>query len=162
MTHFVAAGLIAAAAHGVHAQQKRQSQARVSPFPYETVQLENGFRAYLVEAGAPGQIAFVSIVRTGSRDEVEDGKSGFAHFFEHMMFRGTKKYPLYDEETTKMGAFRNASTWADQTAFYIVANTEYLEQSSRRSSSCATTSARGPRRSAGALAMRSTMPSMGS
>jgi zinc protease len=27
-----------------------------------------------------------------------------------------------------MGAFRNASTWADQTAYYIVANTEYLEK----------------------------------
>jgi zinc protease len=103
-------------------------QDRVFPFPYETVQLENGFRAYLIKAGAPGQIAYVSIVRTGSRDEVEPGKSGFAHFFEHMMFRGTEKYPLYDEETTKMGAFRNASTWADQTAYYIVANTEYLEK----------------------------------
>jgi zinc protease len=128
MRHFVAAGLIAAAAHGVEAQQKPQPQARVFPFPYETVQLENGFRAYLIKAGAPGQIAYVSIVRTGSRDEVEAGKSGFAHFFEHMMFRGTEKYPLYDEETTKMGAFRNASTWADQTAYYIVANTEYLEK----------------------------------
>jgi hypothetical protein len=59
---------------------------------------------------------------------VEPGKSGFAHFFEHMMFRGTTKYPNYDAETTKMGAFRNASTWPDQTAYYIVANTEYLEK----------------------------------
>jgi zinc protease len=44
------------------------------------------------------------------------------------MFRGTEKYPNYDAETTKMGAFRNASTWPDQTAYYLVANTEYLEQ----------------------------------
>ncbi len=105
-----------------------QAQTRVFPFPYEIVELKNGFRAYLIKAGAPGQIAYVSIVRTGSRDEVEPGKSGFAHFFEHMMFRGTKKYPRYDEETTKMGAFRNASTWADQTAYYLVANTEYLDK----------------------------------
>jgi zinc protease len=101
---------------------------KVFPFPYETVQLENGFRAYLVKAGAPGQIAYVSIVRTGSRDEVEAGKSGFAHFFEHMMFRGTEKYPRYDDETTKLGAFRNASTFADQTVYYLVANSEYLEK----------------------------------
>jgi zinc protease len=67
-------------------------------------------------------------VRTGSRDEIEPGKSGFAHFFEHMMFRGTEKYPDFDAETTRMGAFRNASTWPDQTAYYIVANTEYLEK----------------------------------
>ena len=105
-----------------------QPTGKVFPFPYEVVELENGLRTYLIRAGAPGQIAYVSVVRTGSRDEVEPGKSGFAHFFEHMMFRGTEKYPNYDAETTRMGAFRNASTWADQTAYYIVANTEYLEK----------------------------------
>src|SRR5687768_11404597 len=126
--HFVAVGLIAAAAYGVEAQQKLQPQARVFPFPYETVQLENGFRAYLIKAGAPGQIAYVSIVRTGSRDEVEAGKSGFAHFFEHMMFRGTEKYPDFEGETTKMGAFRNGTTNQDRTLHYMVANTGYLEQ----------------------------------
>ena len=115
---------VCALAYPVNAQQKQG----VFPFPYETVTLENGFRAYLIKAGAPGQIAYVSVVRTGSRDEVEAGKSGFAHFFEHMMFRGTEKYPNYDAETNKMGAFRNASTWPDQTAYYMVANSEYLEK----------------------------------
>ena len=126
MKRFMAALAVFAACAALNAQTPNPT--RVFPFPYETVQLENGFRAYLIKAGAPGQIAYVSIVRTGSRDEIEPGKSGFAHFFEHMMFRGTEKYPHYDEETTKMGAFRNASTWADQTAYYIVANTEYLEK----------------------------------
>ena len=121
MKHLILAVLLAASA-------QTPAKTRVFPFPYETVQLENGLRAYLIKAGAPGQIAYVSVVRTGSRDEVEAGKSGFAHFFEHMMFRGTEKYPNYDAETTKMGAFRNASTWADQTAYYMVANTEYLEK----------------------------------
>jgi zinc protease len=129
MKQFVAAALIASTpalfAGGPSATSKSD---RVFPFPYETVELENGLRAYLIKAGAPGQIAYVSFVRTGSRDEVEPGKSGFAHFFEHMMFRGTEKYPNFDAETTKMGAFRNASTWPDQTAYYIVANTEYLEK----------------------------------
>jgi zinc protease len=36
----------------------------------------------------------VNMVRTGSRDEVEPGRSGFAHFFEHMMFRGTERTRL--------------------------------------------------------------------
>jgi zinc protease len=126
MKHFLAAALIAAGTSGYSGNAQRET--RVFPFPYESVELENGFRAYLIKAGAPGQIAYVSMVRTGSRDEVERGKSGFAHFFEHMMFRGTEKYPDYDGETTKMGAFRNASTWADQTAYYIVANSEYLER----------------------------------
>jgi zinc protease len=125
MKRFLAAAVIAAASV---TSAPAQSKGGVFPFPYETVALENGFRAYLIKAGAPGQVAYVSMVRTGSRDEVEPGKSGFAHFFEHMMFRGTEKYPDFDAETTKMGAFRNASTWPDQTAYYMVANTEYLEK----------------------------------
>lgn len=128
MKQFMAAALLATGALAPPSTAQSTSKDRVFPFPYETVELENGLRAYLVKAGAPGQVAYVSIVRTGSRDEVEPGKSGFAHFFEHMMFRGTEKYPNYDAETTKMGAFRNASTWADQTAYYMVANTEYLEK----------------------------------
>jgi hypothetical protein len=68
-------------------------EAGVFPFDYDRIRLDNGFTGYLIDAGAPGQIAFLTMVRTGSRDEVEPGKSGFAHFFEHMMFRGTEKYP---------------------------------------------------------------------
>jgi zinc protease len=100
----------------------------VFPFSSELLELENGFRAYFIPVPAPGQIAYISVVRTGSRDEVEKGKSGFAHFFEHMMFRGTEKYPRYDDELTSMGAFRNATTSSDQTWYYIVANNEYLDK----------------------------------
>ncbi len=100
----------------------------IFPFDYRLVELENGFKAYLIKAGAPNQIAYVSMVRTGSRDEVEPGKSGFAHFFEHMMFRGTDKYPNYDLITSQMGASRNAFTSNDMTVYYLVASSEYLEQ----------------------------------
>ena len=105
-----------------------QDGERAFPFAYDTVELKNGFRAYLVTAPTPGQIAVVSFARVGARDEVDPGKSGFAHFFEHMMFSGTRRYPDYDGETTKMGAFRNASTSTDSTQYYMVANTEYLEK----------------------------------
>jgi zinc protease len=105
-----------------------QEADRVFPFDYRPVELENGFKAYLINAGAPDQIAYVSIVRTGSRDEVEEGKSGFAHFFEHMMFRGTEKYPDFDAVTSAMGAARNAFTSNDLTVYYEVAAAENLEQ----------------------------------
>jgi zinc protease len=104
----------------------RPPEERVFPFDYERVRLDNGFTAYLVDAGAPGQIAFVTMVRTGSRDEVEPGKSGFAHFFEHMMFRGTEKYPSYDGVTSSIGAAPNAFTSSDMTVYYLVASNEYL------------------------------------
>jgi zinc protease len=105
-----------------------QSPEGIFPFDYRQVRLDNGFTAYLIRAGAPGQIAYVSMVRTGSRDEVEEGKSGFAHFFEHMMFRGTEKYPNYDGVTAGMGAARNAFTSSDMTVYYLVAASEYLEK----------------------------------
>ena len=60
----------------------------------------------------PDLVSYFTVVRTGSRDEVVPGRSGFAHFFEHMMFRGTKKYPgpVYDRIVTAMGAKANAYT----------------------------------------------------
>ncbi|MGD2071622.1 MAG: pitrilysin family protein [Gemmatimonadota bacterium] len=100
----------------------------IFPFPWHRIDLDNGFRAYFVEAGAPGQIAYVSMVRTGARDEVETGRTGFAHFFEHMMFRGTDKYPNYDAVTERIGAARNAFTSNDMTVYYVVAASDYLEQ----------------------------------
>lgn len=105
-----------------------QAQERVFPFEYERLELENGFTAYLVQGGAPGIISHVNMVRTGSRDEVEPGRSGFAHFFEHMMFRGTERYPNYDEVTASMGAARNAFTSNDMTVYYLTLSNEYLEQ----------------------------------
>jgi zinc protease len=103
-------------------------EKKIFPFEYKRVQLENGFKAYLIKAGAPGQIAYVTVVRTGARDEYEPGRSGYAHFFEHMMFRGTPKYPHYDQVTTQIGAMRNASTGLDLTNYYLVASTDSLEQ----------------------------------
>jgi zinc protease len=105
-----------------------QQEDKSFPFDYRVVELENGFKAYLINAGAPGQIAYVSMVRTGSRDEVEEGKTGFAHFFEHMMFRGTEKYPYFDAVTSSMGAARNAFTSNDRTVYYEIVASEYLEQ----------------------------------
>ena len=76
--------------------------AGVFPYAYETRTLDNGLKVFLIPMESPGVVAYYSIVRTGSRDEVEPGHSGFAHFFEHMMFRGTKSIPaaVYDSIVT--------------------------------------------------------------
>ncbi|UCF36761.1 MAG: insulinase family protein [Acidobacteriota bacterium] len=105
-----------------------QKDSNVFPFEYKKVQLENGFTAYLIDAGGPGQIAYLTVVRTGSRDEWEPGRSGYAHFFEHMMFRGTEKYPDFDAVTTPIGADMNAFTGSDLTAYYLVTANDSLEQ----------------------------------
>ncbi|MFO7894257.1 MAG: pitrilysin family protein [Longimicrobiales bacterium] len=103
-------------------------EAGIFPYDYEKVELDNGFTAYLINGGAPNQLAYVSMVRTGARDEVEEGRTGYAHFFEHMMFRGTEKYPKYDEITASMGAARNAFTSNDMTVYYLTVASDYLEQ----------------------------------
>lgn len=101
---------------------------KIFPFDYKLVTLPNGFKAYLIKAGASGQIAYVTVVRTGAREEWEPGKTGFAHFFEHIMFKGTDKHPNYDAITTRIGGARNASTNIDVTQYYIVAAGSALEQ----------------------------------
>jgi zinc protease len=105
-----------------------QGGDRVFPYEYRRFELPNGLVSYLVDAGASGQVAYLSIVRTGSRDEVERGRSGFAHFFEHMMFRGTEKYPDFDRVMAEIGAARNAFTSSDMTVYYAVAANDHLER----------------------------------
>jgi zinc protease len=95
--------------------------ASIFPYRYDKKVLPNGLTVILIPLDSPGLVAYYSIVRTGSRDEVVPGRSGFAHFFEHMMFRGTQKYPgpVYDRIVTAMGAKANAYTTDDYTAFHL-------------------------------------------
>jgi zinc protease len=103
---------------------------RIFPYNYEKEVLPNGLTVIMIPMESPGLVAYYSVVRTGSRDEVEPGKSGFAHFFEHMMFRGTKKYPgaVYDSIVTSIGANANAFTTDDLTAYHLNFAKEDLEK----------------------------------
>jgi zinc protease len=98
------------------------------PFPVKEKTLANGLRVYVVGFDSPGLVAYYSVVRTGSRNEVEAGKSGFAHFFEHMMFHGTEKYALdaYNGVIKQMGADSNAFTSDDLTVYHILAGKQAL------------------------------------
>lgn len=104
-------------------------ESRVFPYDYTVETLENGLKVYLIPMEANGLASYYTLVRTGARDEVEAGKTGFAHFFEHMMFRGTKKYPknVLDSITTSIGADGNAYTTDDYTAYHYNIAAEDLE-----------------------------------
>ncbi len=95
--------------------------ATVFPYRYQTESLPNGLRVIFVPMPSGGLVSYWSVVRTGSRDEIEPGRSGYAHFFEHMMFRGTDKYPgpVYDRIVNGIGAHSNAFTTDDFTAFHM-------------------------------------------
>jgi len=93
----------------------------VLPFSATETTLANGLRVIVVPTGYPNLVSLQIPVQTGSRNEVEPGLSGFAHFFEHMMFRGTARYPAaaYQEIVTHSGARQNAYTTDDYTNYHI-------------------------------------------
>ena len=97
--------------------------AQAFPFPVTEKTLANGLKVYVVAFDSPGLVAYYSVVRTGSRNEVEPGKSGFAHFFEHLMFRGSQHYSpeKYTAVIKEMGADSNAFTSDDLTVYHILA-----------------------------------------
>jgi zinc protease len=101
----------------------------VLPFRALERTLANGLRVIVVPTGFPGLVSVHFSVQTGSRNEVELGKSGFAHFFEHMMFRGTRRYPAarYQEIVTRLGAQQNAYTSDDLTSYHVTFAKEDLD-----------------------------------
>ena len=126
---FAAAAVIALGAGVSVAPAAGQDRADVFPFPVTTFELENGLKVVAIDYDSPGVIAYYTVVRTGSRNEVEPGFSGYAHFFEHMMFRGTEKYPTeaYNAVVKRIGADSNAFTTSDWTTYYIVASSDALD-----------------------------------
>ncbi len=102
---------------------------KILPYPIEQTKLENGLNVVSVNFDSPGLAAFYIVERVGSRNEVEKGVTGFAHFFEHMMFRGTDKYPRekYNEILKSTGAGANANTSNDRTIYHMTGNSAMLE-----------------------------------
>ncbi|MCA1686286.1 MAG: insulinase family protein [Planctomycetia bacterium] len=93
----------------------------VFPYPIHKTELDNGLSVISVPFESPGILAYYTVVRTGSRNEVEEGLSGFAHFFEHMMFRGTERYSQekYNDVLKELGANANAFTTDDWTCYHM-------------------------------------------
>jgi zinc protease len=91
------------------------------PFPVELHTLPNGLRVALITYDSPGLVAYYTLMRVGSRNEVENGRSGYAHFFEHMMFRGTKRHSAqdYNDTVTRLGLNTNAFTSEDMTVYHL-------------------------------------------
>ncbi|MGI9247804.1 MAG: insulinase family protein, partial [Woeseiaceae bacterium] len=104
--------------------------SKIFDLPYLMRDLDNGLRVIIVPTDYPDIVSIQIPVQTGSRNEVEAGKSGFAHFFEHMMFRGTEAYPpdVYADILKKAGADQNAYTTDDYTNYHITFTKDDLEK----------------------------------
>ncbi|MBX3248187.1 MAG: insulinase family protein [Myxococcales bacterium] len=119
-----------AAAQQATAQQATAQQAHpLFDAAPQTTRLPNGLTVVSVPWSTPGIVAYYTLVRVGSRDEVEPGHSGFAHLFEHMMFRGTEAMPgpVYEERVQAVGADNNAYTTRDFTLYTLTAPATALE-----------------------------------
>ena len=104
------------------------AQVKVAPMNIKQRTLPNGLKVVTMQDNSSPTVAIHVWYNVGGKNDPQ-GKSGFAHMFEHMMFKSTKnmKNEMMDRLTEDVGGFNNASTWDDFTNYYEVVPSNYLE-----------------------------------
>jgi zinc protease len=103
------------------ASEEQGASERFFPYQMHTRTLDNGLRVMVVPAPEfKDMVTFLTPVFAGGRNETEQGKTGLAHLFEHVMFRHEfgGQAGGYDEHIRRMGAHNNATTSYDMTWYY--------------------------------------------
>lgn len=105
-----------------------EAQTGVKPLDFKERTLKNGLKVVWLEDHSSPTVTVQVWYRVGSKDDPE-GRSGFAHLFEHLMFKSTKnmKSEMLDRLTEDVGGWNNASTADDYTNYYEVIPSNYLE-----------------------------------
>jgi zinc protease len=113
----------------VPAQASSASSIVVPPLKYETHTLANGLKVVTALDHSAPIVTVQVYYGVGSKDDPE-GRSGFAHLFEHMMFKATRDMPAeyMDRLTEDVGGMNNASTADDYTNFFEVIPSNHLER----------------------------------
>ena len=95
---------------------------------FEKFTIANGLRV-IVHQDISTPMAVMNIMYdVGARDE-DQGRTGFAHLFEHLMFGGSVNIPNYDEPLQMAGGENNAYTTNDLTNYYLQLPAENLGNS---------------------------------
>lgn len=110
-----------------------QAAAAAEFFPYKVQKktLPNQLDVIVIEMPEfKDVLSFNTIILAGSRNEIEKGRTGLAHLFEHIAFRHAYERPEggYQTQMEKMGAFNNAWTWFDVTYYHPVTFTSNLRE----------------------------------
>ena len=115
-------------AHAASAPAAAAEKLQVPRIDYRERKLGNGLTVLSVESHASPTVSVQVWYHVGGADDPE-GKSGFAHLFEHMMFKGSKymKAEQFDRITEDVGGENNASTTEDVTAYEAVVPSNHLE-----------------------------------
>ncbi|PYS51754.1 MAG: insulinase family protein [Acidobacteria bacterium] len=106
------------------------TEKKIFPYQYTIDELPNGLHLITIPTDYPNLVALYIVVRTGSRNEPEPGKSGYAHLFEHLMFRGSEHYTgeQRNEILKRAGVDDNAYTTDDRTVFHEVFSKEDMDK----------------------------------
>jgi zinc protease len=105
------------------------SGVTVAPLNYTERTLPNGLRVLSVRDTSTPNVAVQVWYGVGSKDDPA-GRSGFAHLFEHLMFKQTRnlKNEQFDRLTEDVGGFNNASTNDDYTDYFEVVPANHLQR----------------------------------
>ncbi len=101
----------------------------VSELSYTMRTLPNGLRVYAMPDRNTANVSVQVWYDVGSVDDPA-GRSGFAHLFEHIMFKSTRNMPeqFFDRLTEDVGGYNNASTYDDFTNYYEVVPANHLQR----------------------------------
>ena len=90
--------------------------------------LDNGLQVVVIPDHRAPVVTHMLWYKVGSADE-DAGKSGIAHFFEHLMFKGTKNHPPceFGRRVAEIGGQENAFTSYDYTAYFQQVSPDALE-----------------------------------
>ncbi|HEX3116045.1 MAG TPA: pitrilysin family protein [Bradyrhizobium sp.] len=112
-TFFVLLSAFAVSATGALAQ------TTVTSAPPATFTLQNGLQVLVIPDHRTPVVTQMIWYKVGSADETP-GKSGLAHFLEHLMFKGTSKHPVgeFSQTVLRIGGNENAFTSVDYTGYF--------------------------------------------
>lgn len=104
------------------------AELSVPPIAYHARTLANGLQVLSIEDHSSPTVAVQVWYHVGSKDDPQ-GRSGFAHLFEHLMFKSTKHMHAeqMDRLTEDVGGANNASTGDDVTNYFEVIPSNYLQ-----------------------------------
>jgi zinc protease len=104
-------------------------RVEVAPTAFTTRTLANGLRVYAIRDTSTSNVAIQVWYDVGGRDDPR-GRSGFAHLFEHLMFKATRNLvpEQMDRLTEDVGGYNNASTGDDYTNYYEVVPANHLQR----------------------------------
>jgi len=104
------------------------AQAQLNKIDFQEFTLDNGLHVILHQDKSTPIVAVSVMYHVGSKNENPD-RTGFAHFFEHLLFEGSEniKRGEFDKYISKAGGSNNANTSWDRTYYYEILPSNQLE-----------------------------------